>query len=291
MSKPFLSNDAALVLQGGGSRGAFTAGVLDVLMEHMAFFPYVIGTSAGALNAVNYISGDVGRSRYVSTELIQDKKFVSVSNIFLRGTAFDFTYLFHTVPKIKYPFNTGRYNTSSVEFYAATVSLDTGEPRYFLKGECKEYYKALAASSSLPLISRPVTVEGHRYLDGGVVAATPFRKPLEDGISKIVIVQTRPKGYRKKKTSMKKRVFAKILYHRCPKFHAAYRLSGETYNKDMDEMEKLLEQGRVFIVRPDVNPNVRLIERDKDRLLDLYEEGRRIMERELPALYKYLGVD
>ena len=289
MRKTRLPLDSALVLQGGGSRGAFTAGVLDVLMEHGVFFPYVIGTSAGALNAVNYVSGDVGRSKYVTTELMHDPKFVSFGNVIFRGTAFNFTYLFHTVPKVKYPFNTGRYNSSSIDFLCATTDVKEGTATYFKKGQCKEFYKALAASSSLPLISRPVDVEGRKYLDGGVVDATPFRKPLEDGISKIVIVQTRPKGYRKKTVGKGKRILARMLYHHCPKFHAAYRVSAETYNKDMDDMEKLFEEGTAFIIRPDEPPAVGIIEKDKDRLLALYDKGREIMERELSAMLSFLG--
>ena len=291
MSESFVSEKAALVLQGGGSRGAFTAGVLDVLMEHQVVFPYVIGTSAGALNAVNYLSGDIGRSRYVTTELMHDPKFVSIRNILFRGTAFNFTYLFHTVPKTKQPFNQGQYNSSPVELVAASVGLEDGQTHYFKKGECKEFYKALASSSSLPIISRPVRVEGKRYLDGGVTCATPFQKPLEDGFTKIVIVQTREKGFRKKTPTGKgKRIFAKMLYHRCKKFHEAYYKMNDQYNADMDEMERLFESGDAFIVRPDVKPEVGRIEKDTDKLLALYDQGRKIMERELPAMLKFLGV-
>lgn len=290
MSDLTVSIDAALVLQGGGSRGAFTAGILDVLMEHGLYFPYVIGTSAGALNAVNYISQDIGRSRFVSTELMSDPKFISVRNIFFRGTAFNFTYLFHTIPKTKCPFNVGQYNNSPIEFYAATTSVETGEAVYFKKGECKDFYKALAASSSLPIISRPVNVENHPYLDGGVVDATPFRKPLEEGIAKIVVVQTRPKGYRKKKHAWWKPLCSKMLYRHCPAFQKAYRRSWEVYNQDMDEMERLQEEGRILIVRPDEPPAVGLIERNKDRLYALYDKGREVMEANLPRLYAYLGI-
>lgn len=283
-------SSAALVLQGGGSRGAFTAGVLDVLMEHDIVFPYVIGTSAGGLNAVNYVSGDIGRSRYVSTELMRDPKFVSFRNILFRGTAFNFTYLFHTIPKTKCPFNQGQYNSSPIEFLVASVNLDDGTTHYFKKEECKEFYKALASTASLPIISRPVRVEGGRYLDGGVTCAVPFQKPLDDGFSKIVIVQTREEGYRKKPTAKKKLLIAKMLYHHCPKFHASYRLMGDTYNKDMDEMERLAKEGKAFIIRPDEKPDVRRIEKDKGRLLALYEKGREIMERELPAMLDFIGV-
>ena len=257
MREAVISKDIALVLQGGGTRGAFTAGVLDVLMENGLYFPYVIGTSAGALNGVNYISKDLGRSKYVSTELMSDRKFVSFSNLIFRGTIFNFTYLFHTVPKEKLPFNAAEFRTSPIEFVCCATGMADGQAHYFVKRECKEFYKALAATSSLPLVSKPVDVEGEKYLDGGVVAAIPYRKPLDDGFPKIVVIETRERGYRKKKAKKSKQLLAKLLYGKYKSFLASNKRSVEAYNEAADEIERLQEEGVAFVVAPDVAPAVR----------------------------------
>ena len=289
MSTSYDFFDTALVLQGGGARGAFTAGVLDVFMERGLYFPYVIGTSAGGLNAVNYVSTDIGRSKYVTTELMHDPKFISLRNYLLRGTAFNFTYLFHTVPKSILPFNAGAYNASPIEFIVSTVCLEDGKVRYFKKGECRDFYKALAATASLPIISRPVRIENEHFLDGGVVDAIPFRKALEDGFTKMVIVETRAKEYRKKPTSKLKRFLVKLLYPRYKNFHASYRLQGDTYNADMDEIERLEAEGKAFLIRPKVAPDVKVAEKDREKLLALYEAGRLVAEERFEALKTYMG--
>lgn len=289
MREEFVTNDVALVLQGGGTRGAFTAGVLDVFMENHILFPYVIGTSAGALNGVNYLSQDIGRSKYVSTELMLDKKFISFRNLFTKGSFFDFKYLFFTVPKEKYPFNSGAFHSSSVEFIAVATAVKDGKVAYFKKGETKEFYKALAASSSLPLTARPVDVEGELYLDGGVDAAIPFRKPLEDGFKKLVIVQTRAKGFRKGKHRKKSDVIAWFMYRKYKTFRKAMVHTNESYNRDAEEVEKLEENGTAFVIRPDCAPDVKTMEKDQEKLLILYEQGRNVAERVLPDMFAFLG--
>lgn len=290
MQDVFDLKESGLVLQGGGARGAFTAGVLDVLMERNVYFPYLIGTSAGALNGVNYLSRDIGRSKIVTTELLGDKRFVSVTNFFRRGTFFDFAYLFHNVPKTRLPFNAAAYNGSPIEFIAAATGMD-GKPYYFRKCVCKEFYKALAASASLPLISKVVDVEGTPCLDGGVVAGVPFRKALEDGRDKLVIIETRARGYRKKPTGWAKMLLAKLMYGKYREFIKLYRRQAELYNADADEIERLEDEGKVFVIRPDVPPVVKRAERDKDKLLALYEEGRGVMAREFDKMLAYLGLD
>lgn len=288
MKDEFVVNDVALVLQGGGTRGAFTAGVLDVFMENHIVFPYVIGTSAGALNGVNYLSQDIGRSKYVSTELILDKKFFSFRNFFRKGSFFDFKYLFFTVPKEKRPFNSGAYHSSSTEFVVTATAMKDGKVVYFKKSDTKEFFKALAASSSLPLTAKPVDVERELYLDGGVGAAIPFRKPLEEGFQKLVIVETRAKGFRKGKHRKKSGVLAWFMYRKYKAFRAAMAKANDLYNQDAGEIDELEKQGVAFVIRPDEAPNVKKTETDPEKLLALYERGRNIAERLLPDMLAFV---
>lgn len=170
-----MDKQIALVLQGGGTRSAFTAGVLDVLMDEDISFPYVIGTSAGALSAINLLSGDKGRNYLVVTKLLTDQRFASIHNFTFRGSFFNFPYLFIDVPKKKIPFNRKAYQESSTRFVCAVSDMEIGAARYFEKGVCTSFDKAVAASSSLPLLTRkPVMVEGHPCLDGGTFANIPF---------------------------------------------------------------------------------------------------------------------
>ncbi len=281
-------DNVALVLQGGGARGAFTAGVLDIFMENHIVFNYVIGTSAGALNAVNYLSGDIGRSKQVTTVGMLDPKFCSFRNWLFRGSAFNFTYLFHELPKTKLPFNAAAYNASPIRFTCVSTSLSEGTVAYFEKGVCTEFYKALFSSSSLPLISRPVRVEGKKYFDGGVVAPVPYRKPLEDGYQKLVIVMTRPKGYRRKKGGKFINFLGWMLYHNHRKFYAAYKTQNQYYDEAYIAAEKLEKEGKALVIYPPENIHVGRMEKNHEALEALYQSGRKAAEDKLADLLKFV---
>ncbi len=287
MAKKVVIERAALVLQGGGTRGAFTAGVLDMFMERGVSFGYVIGTSAGALHAINYLSGDIGRGKRVTTEGMLDPKFFSIRNRIFHGSAFDFRYLFHTLPKTKLPFNATAYNASPCRFFCCATSIETGKAAYFEKGVCKEFYKALAASSSLPLLSRPVRVEGHKYLDGGVVAPVPYQKPLEDGYEKLVMVMTRPEGFRHKKAGFWTKVIRWFLYHRNHEFYESTKKSNEYYDENYIAAEKLEKEGKAFVIYAPEGIHVGRIEKNRDSLEALYQAGREAAETKLDAMLDF----
>ena len=284
-----MGKKTGLVLQGGGMRGAFTAGVLDVFMENHLSFSYVIGTSAGALNGVNFISGDIGRGKYVTCEMVHDKKFLSVKNLLLKGSLFDFKYLLFTLPeKNILPFNSKVYEENPTEFLVACTGMEDGAAHYFKKGECADFWNAVAASSSLPLLAKPVEVEGHFYLDGGPTASIPFRKAIEDGCERIVVVGTREFGFRKTPLKESHKRLCKRFYHAFPKFIESYDRTVEEYNGEADEMENLQKEGKLFLVQPEFPVTVSQTEKDEKALYALYLEGRRIAEKNLDAMKDYL---
>ncbi|HBM70664.1 MAG TPA: patatin family protein [Firmicutes bacterium] len=280
---------SALVIQGGGTRGIYAAGVLDAFLLNKISFPYIIGTSAGSLCGANYLSKDFGRSKYVVTELMSDPKFVSVRNRIFKGTIFDFDFLFHEVPKSILPFNEKEFFNSSSLFYMVATDMNSGKTIYFEKNAISDPYKGLAASSSLPLLSKPVNVDGYLCLDGGVAMSVPFRKPLEEEIEKIVVIATRNKGYRKKEIKNLQKIIAKSLYKDYPLLLNAFLKSHEKYNKDMDLLDRLEEEGRVCVIRPDFEVNVGVACKDKQELLSLYDRGFHDGTSNINKIKKYLG--
>lgn len=281
--------EGGLVIQGGGARGAFAAGVLDVLQEQGFIFSKVYGTSAGALCGCNYRSGDIGRSHYVVTELMRDKKFVSAKNLILRGNLFNFHYLFHVIPQGKCPFNEKAFLESPIEFYACAICLESGQAEYLKIGnDLKEAYAMVAASSSLPLFSQPIKIGKKRYLDGGQVAPIPYTKPLKDGIEKIVVIVTRQAGYIQPPVKEKTRRKALRKYKKYPEFVDTYIHGDDYFNAATKEIEELEASGRLFVIRPDIPPQVGIAETDKAKLEALYQQGRDACTCRLDALRVYL---
>ncbi|MDY6093833.1 MAG: patatin family protein [Candidatus Enteromonas sp.] len=281
--------NVALVAQGGGSRGAFTAGVEDVLLREGIRFPYLIGTSAGALNNLDFLSEDYGRSKVVTTELLGDRKFLSLHNLIRKGGLFDFSYLIQELPKERLPFDFETFEKSSVRFVCAATSLDTGEAAYFEKGVVRDFWKAVEASASLPAISKPVLVDGAYYLDGGQSAPIPFQKAREDGYSKMVVILTRPRDFRRRmKIGVAKELLYKALYRAHPEFLASYFGYSKVYNAAVDELLQMEKRGEVFLIAPEVGLGVSKTERNPQKLIRVYEAGVQIAEKNLHALKEFL---
>ncbi len=282
--------NAALVLQGGGTRGAYTAGVIDVLMEEGIDFPYLIGTSAGALNGVDFLSKDIGRSKFVSTELVCEPKMLSFRNFRKTGNVFNLNYLLYEIPKKRYPLNEEQFNNSKTRFIVACTSMKDGQAIYFEKGKTDYFLPAVAASSSLPLVSEIQMVGDEPCLDGGQVAAIPWRKALEDGNEKLVVVMTRPIDYRKKhKMKAFQRAWAKNRYKKYPEFLKTYFGYNALYNRDMDDLEALHKEGKVFLIAPPVSLGISNMERNHDTLLKIYENAKKQTHEILLDLLKFLG--
>ena len=276
----------ALVLQGGGTRAAFTAGVVDVILENNIVFPYLSGVSAGGLMGVNYLSRQAGRSKYIVTKLMRDKKFVSLNNFLFKKSAFDFHYLLEEVPKFL-KFDRETYDNSKTELVVTATSMEDGKAHAFKKSQCANFNAALAASASLPLLSQPVEVDGHLYLDGGPSCSIGFRSPLEDGFEKIVVVCTRHKGYRKT-GEVSHMGLAKRFYGNYPAFMDTFAHSKMIYNADMQELERLAEEGKAFIIYPEEPIEIGRTETKYKVLAALYDKGYALGKKILPDLLEFL---
>lgn len=277
-----------LSVQGGGTRGIYAAGALDVLLQRGIEFPFVAGTSAGSLSLANYLSGDEGRTRFVIAELMGDPRFISVRNAIFKGTAFDFDYLFYEIPKKESPFNFEQFASNPAEFAICATDLNTGKRIDFLKSKTPDPFKALQASSSLPLLSRPVYVEGIPCLDGGPACSLPYMVPLEHGMDKVVVIATREKGYRKKPVKRLSMSICRSLYKSFPEFIECYSKMPGVYNLQMDELDKLEQEGKAFVLYPSVPPTVKVADKDKQKLNELYDLGKKDMQDAFARLMEFI---
>jgi predicted patatin/cPLA2 family phospholipase len=281
-------SDFTLVIQGGGSRGSYAAGVIDTLMDKGYWASQVYGTSAGALIGCNYLSKDIGRCVKMIYEMPRNKKFISPINYFKSGSVFDFGFLLENLPKIELPFNFEEFKKNPCKFFAGATNCLSGEAAYFSKDD-PDFWKALRASASLPLVSKPIFVDGIPYLDGGTSCPVAFEKPLNDGIKKIVVIATRAKGYRKPPLHRFEYWLAKHLYKGYPKWLIVYKKNIETYNSLMDKMDGLADQGRIFVFYPSIPLKIGHAEKRKKKLEEIINLGIKDALLSLPALKAYLS--
>ncbi|MBS5065207.1 MAG: patatin family protein [Hungatella hathewayi] len=282
--------EGALVLEGGSLRSMFTSGVLDVMMEQGIELSYVNGVSAGSMCGMNYLSKQVGRTLQVNTEYLHDKRYMSFRNMLKNRLIFNFDFLFGELSTELVPFDFETFENSPQKFEVVATRCRTGQPVFFEKGVCTDMYAAVQASCSMPVLSRMITVEGRKYLDGGISLPIAYKRAMELGYEKVVVVLTRQHGYRKKPVDrLTKRGYDRY-FEPLPELRAALEEVPERYNRMQEEMDELEADGKLFIIRPEFPVMVSRVEQDAEKLKALYAEGRRIGEEQLEALREYLGI-
>ncbi|WP_319638586.1 patatin-like phospholipase family protein [Lacrimispora sp. 210928-DFI.3.58] len=281
--------EGALVLEGGSLRCLFTSGVLDVFMEQGLRFSYVNGVSAGSMCGMSYVSGQIGRTRDINLNYVHDKRYISLGNMFRKRALFDFDFIFGELSDDLVPFDKEAFEASGQRFLATATRCRTGKPEYFEKGVCSDMMAAVSASCSLPIVSHMITVEGKKYLDGGLSMPIPYKKAMEDGYEKVVLVLTRHHGYRKgPMKDVKRKIYEKYLGP-LPELLEAVKEIPDRYNRMQEEIDELEAAGKLFVIRPPVPVTVSRFERDRGKLMALYEEGRQTAVDMLPKLTAYLN--
>ncbi len=275
-----------IVLEGGAFRGVYTSGVLDALMEADINMECTVGVSAGALNGMNYVSGQIGRSARINLQFRRDPRYVGIHAYRSNRGIIGFNFVLGEYDK-QDPLDLKALGRDHRRLVAVATNCLTGQPEYFEKGRCGDILKAIQASASMPYVSRPVTVDGIPCLDGGCSLNIPYRWALEQGFEKIVVVRTRPASFRKKESGRASRM-ARRFYKSSPALAQAIAGSDARYNIECDELEKLREQGRVYVISPSSSTSVSRLEKDMEKLGEFYYLGLSDGQSHLDSLREYL---
>lgn len=263
--------DTALVLEGGGMRGVFTCGVLDNFMDRGIRFPYVIGVSAGACNGLSYMSGQRGRAKFSNIDLLAKYRYIGFRYLLKQHNIMDFNLLFHEFPNRILPYDYEAYFRSEGRYVMVTTNCRTGRAEYLEeKSDPDRVISIVKASSSLPFVCPITEVDGVPMLDGGIVDSIPVRHAMGEGYKRCVVVLTRNRGYRKNLHGTKVPPF---IYKEYPRLKVAINRRSAVYNEQLEEVERLEEEGLVQVIRPEKPIVVDRIERDINKLTALYEEG------------------
>jgi predicted patatin/cPLA2 family phospholipase len=268
--KELTMKNVGLVLEGGGMRGLYTAGVLEYFMEKDLYFPYVIGVSAGACMAASYLSRQKGRNKKVNIDLVSDPRYLSFRNFVQKREIFGMDFLFDEVPNNVVPFDFGQFLNGKEQFVVGTTDCETGEPVYFNKdNHGNDMLKIIRASSSIPFISSSVEYDQKLLLDGGLADPIPLRKSQEDGNLKNIVILTKPAIQK----SQPKRFASLIKYRKHPKIEERLFDRHSIYNDTISYMVTEKDKGNILVIQPSMELPVSSIERKKHRLEKLYELG------------------
>ena len=275
-----------ILFEGGAMRGMYTAGVIDVLLEMGIKADVIIGVSAGALFGINYKSRQKGRALRSNLKYVNDKRYMSFYNLLTTGNIVNEDFCFNEIPNILDDFNYASFKRSKGDFYATVTNVKTGEAEYIKINDCKKDIQALRASGSMPFVSKPVEYNGEYYLDGGIADSIPIDKIMSMGLDKIIVVLTRPNGYKKKRVSVAP---ARVMYKKYTKLIETMKNRYKIYNKSLDEIKFLESEKDIFVVRPSELIKIKKMEKDEDKLKRMYNLGYNDLKNRENELKKYLN--
>ena len=277
-----IGDNTALVLEGGGLRGVFTCGVLDCFMDKGIRFPFTVGVSAGACNGLSYMSGQRGRAKSSNIDLMDKHHYVGFKYLLTQGCIMDYKLLFEDFPEKIIPYDYEAYFANTDRFVMVTTNCLTGKAEYLEeKSDSKRVMDIVRASSSLPYVTKITYVDGVPMLDGGIADSIPVEYAKSQGYERMVVILTRNKGYRKNEKQLP---VPKFIYRKYPELRKTLASRNAQYNRTMEMIERLEEEGSLTVIRP-VHPiEVDRMEKDTDKLRALYQEGYELAESFLASL-------
>lgn len=279
--------EAGLILEGGGMRGAYTAGVLDCFLDYDIEFKNVYGVSAGVCHACSYLSKQRERAIHVIVDYINDKNYAGLYSLLMTGDFFGVKMIYHDIPKKLYPFDYETYSNCESNLFAVVTNCKTGEAEYHQVRDMDKEINIIQASSSLPLLSKIVEINKEYYLDGGVSDSIPLQKALDDGNKKNLVILTQHQGYEKKPNRLG--LIMKYRYTQFPNLVDAIKTRHIRYNDSLALIEQEKDAGSLLIIQPKQPVEIGRIERNKDKLWDLYHQGYEDAKERIVEIKKFLS--
>ena len=277
-----------LILEGGAMRGMFTCGVLDVLMENNIGFDGAAGISAGAAFGCNFKSKQIGRPIRYNKKYCKDPRYCSIRSLIKTGDLYGVDFCYHEIPDKLDPFDKETFKTNPTEFYIGATDVNTGKCVYHKCVDGGENdIKWMQASASMPMVSKPVSVDGYLLLDGGISDSVPYSYMESIGYNRNLIVLTQPQGYRK--TKSRSIPFMKLALRKYPAICKALDERYIMYNRQMDEINEKEKSGVSFVIRPPEPLGISRTEKDPAELERVYQTGRAEAEKSLDKLKEFLN--
>lgn len=279
-----------LLVEGGGMKCAYSAGVLDVFLDENVTFDYVMGVSAGAANAASFVAGQRDRNRRFYVVHAQDPRYLGVRNFLKTGEVFGLHFIYGDLTNEDGidPLDFDAVLQNPAELHFPATNANTGEPRFFSKEEVeKNHYEPFMATCALPVMCKPVMIDGEPYYDGGVTVSLPIEKMLDDGCEKIVAILSKPYGYVKTPQRLKHG------YHRAlrkyPKTIEALDNRHISYNRQLKQLIALQNEGKALIFYAPSDIEMKTTTSDPAVMQTLYERGVEDAKRDLAVVTNFLA--
>ena len=277
-----------LVLEGGAMRGMFTCGILDVFMEQNIEFDGAAGISAGAVFGCNFKSRQIGRPLRYNKKYCSDPRYCSIRSLVKTGDLYGVEFCYHELPDKLDIFDRETFSKNPLEFYIGATDVTTGKPIFHRCSDGGETdIEWMRASSSMPVVSRPVQIGKYTLLDGGIADPIPYLYMESKGYDRNVLILTQPEGYRKKPTSP----LMLAMLRKYPAIAQAMARRHTVYNRQLDQIKEREITGQSFVIRPPEDLKIGHTEKDPEELERVYQIGRHTAEEQISRVREFLETD
>lgn len=276
-----------LVLEGGGMRGVFTAGVLDCFLDENISFDECFAVSAGSCHACSYLTGQRGRAFATAVDYLSDKRYCSIYSLITTGDLFGKDFVYYKIPNELYPIDNEAFLKCKTKYYAVVTNCISGEAEYKQITDLKKDIEIIRASSSLPMLSKMVHINSVPYLDGGIADSIPVKEAERCGNNKIVVVLTRVEEYRKEANKLMPLI--NVKYRKYPHLINQIKMRHENYNDTIEYISEAEKRGEIFVIRPPYDTGIERIEKDRKKLEFLYKLGYDTAKKQVSELIEYLN--
>lgn len=278
-----------LVIEGGGMRGIFAAGVLDYFLDAGLRFDNVMGVSAGACHGCSFVAGQKGRAFAVNIDYLDRKEYCSFHSLRTTGDLFGAEFIYHEIPKKLYPIDNEAFLKSGIKFQSVVTNCVTGEAEYPVIADMFDDVEWIRASASLPFLANMVEIDGGLYMDGGIADSIPLAQMIRQGNEKNVVILTRPRDYRKKPSKGVLLKLMELKYKDYPHMAEAYAKRYETYNQSLELVAAEEKAGRAFVIAPMGDLDIGRTEKNPDKLKKAYLEGYYVAEGLAEKLNRFIA--
>ena len=276
-----------LVLEGGGMRALFTAGVLDALLDVKELdIDGIVGVSAGALFGANYVSGQKERAIRYNKKYARDKRYMGLHSWITTGNAVNKEFAFYEIPFKLDVFDQEKFKQSKIDFYVVMTNVENGQAEYVLIKDVFEQMEYLRATSALPFASKIIEINGKKYLDGGISDSIPIDYCESLGYDKIILILTRPEDAHK---NDKLSFLYKLVYRKYPNLVERLINMGKDYEIVLKKIKDLENKNKIFVIRPPQVLKIGRLEKNEDKIQNVYDIGLNTGKKEIDNLLKYLN--
>ena len=269
-------------------RGLFTAGIIDVMMEHGVEPDGLIGVSAGAAFGCNYKSRQPGRAIRYNKRFAKDKRYCSWQSWWKTGDLYNAEFGYHVIPTQYDIFDDKAFEENPMVFYAVCTNVETGEAVYKQLTEATPLtYDWIRASASMPLASKVVELEGMKVLDGGVADSIPLEYFERIGYERNVVILTQPDGYVKEHNRLMP--LMRIALRKYPKMIEAMDKRHLMYNQQLVYVYEAEKAGRALVIRPSEKLPIGHFSHDPKEMQRVYDIGRETGEKHIDAICHFFA--